>query len=348
MIQRTTRSPTTPMGAGAPRSSRASTRARPSAVATTTPARETTPAAPSASIGRASSAAARPASPLRSGNVPTAATGTKGPVTARGEGVGPAGTTATAAVIARRARRRGSGPIASRCTGTQRLAVPGRATRRAGTRDSRARERQRGADGPDPGSERDPRPHGAARAPLHQGPPGAGDRRETRNRRRPPGRDGEPAEPEAGEHGCHHRDARRHRDHNGPRSGHLDARPHVRRQLRHRSGHDASTPHFVRGGRPAPDQRTGSPPSSTAPRSARHHGSSIAAAATAASPAGSAIPAQERGGAGWVIVGSSRDRQSASRATRRGTGTSTSGLPWAISVPPPSTAVEHRSTARGA
>ena len=57
---------------------------------------------------------------------------------------------------------------------------------------------------------------------------------------------------------------------------------------------------------------TGSPPSSTAPRSARHHGSTIAAAATAASPAVSAIPAQERGGAGWAIAGSSRDRQSAS------------------------------------
>ncbi len=258
----------------------------------------------------------------------------------RGEGVGPAGTTATAAATTE------ASPIAA--AGAPR-AVPDRATRRTGTRELPCRnarlaraECRHTADRPDPGGQGDPRPHGAARAPLHQRSPGAGDRRETRNRRRPPRRDGEPAEPETGEYGRHQRGARRHRDHNRPRPGHLDTRPHVRRQLRHRSGHDASTPHFVRGGRPAPDQRHRvaaeqhrapiGPPPRQHHRGGRHRGE----------------PRRQRDpgpGAGRCGLGHRGilTRPAISVTGRLG-GALAHQRQWAISVPLPSTAVEHRST----
>ena len=249
-IQCTTRSPTTPIGAGAPRSVRASTRARPSVSATTMPVRLTTPGAPSASTGDTSSAAASPAAPLRRGNAPTSATGTNGATASRcgrepagtaASGTPTAATSATAATARNGVSRNAKSAVPERETRrAEPLNPPGVAALRgsaAATAASPAASAGHAPSAPDA-------PHPRARAPrrrrprdLPQPPPTVLWSRAARPR--PPivmaSSAARPDGSEDRESARQHRDPRRYRDRRGPRPDHLDARPRVRRQLGHRS-----------------------------------------------------------------------------------------------------------------
>ena len=219
-IQRTTRSPTTPIGAGAPRSVRASTRARPCA-------RRDDDAGPADHTRRAvgddrdeASSVSREARPRRCAEErsPTAATGTNGPTVSRSDAAGPVG--ATASGTATEATTATAATTRSAVRRDARLAVPERATRRAGTRNSP--EVVATATAAEPGRERDPGSGRARRAPLRE--------RAHRERRRPRAR--RPPQPtgrrrRTGRRGRirptasatgHHRDTRRHRDRSGPRT----------------------------------------------------------------------------------------------------------------------------------
>ena len=275
-VQCTTRSPTTPIGAGAPRSVRASTRARPSAV-------RDDDAGPADHPGRAVGEhrptrrppRRGPAAPLRRGNAPTAATGTNGPTASRcgREPVGTAASgTPTAATNATAVTARNG------VSRNAKSAVPERATRRAGTRNSperRAPSAAATAASPAASASHAPAAPDAPHPASTRAAPSDG--RETCHNRRPPCGGREPPGPRrVRRSGLVGRSARM-----DPRIARAAASTAIPAGTATAAAHDPiiSTPVHVSGG----SSVTGPAPRSTAPRSARHHGSSVAAAAATAS-----------------------------------------------------------------